>query len=105
MTLDAQEFIRRFLLHTLPPGFQRIRHYGLFSSYHRRAALTVCSRLLSTPISELLPNPRRDFRELYQLLTAHDLSRCPRCKVGVFLLIESLPPRRYSACPVPEDSS
>lgn len=102
MTVQAHEFIRRFLLHTLPPGFQRIRHYGLLSNSHRRQALAVCRRLLATPISELLPNPRRDFRQLYQALTAIDLSRCPKCNLGVLVLIQVIPPCRYPAL---EDSS
>jgi hypothetical protein len=46
MTLDADEFIRRFLLHVLPDGFQRIRHYGFLGHRHRRAKLTLCRQLL-----------------------------------------------------------
>jgi hypothetical protein len=42
MRLDAQEFIRRFLLHVLPPGFQRIRHYGFFANCHRQVQLDRC---------------------------------------------------------------
>lgn len=42
MTLAAAEFIRRFLLHTVPPGFQRIRHYGLLASRAKRSTLNHC---------------------------------------------------------------
>ena len=97
MTLDVAEFIRRFLLHTLPPGFQRIRHYGLLSNQHRRQALTLCRQLLATPATELLPNPRRDWRELYLTLTRHQLNRCPHCGIGVMLVIETLPAHPYPA--------
>lgn len=45
MTLGADEFIRRFLLHILPDGFQRIRHYGLLGNRHRAAKLARCRRL------------------------------------------------------------
>jgi len=45
MTLDADEFIRRFLLHTLPDGFHRIRHYGFLSNGHRATKLTICRKL------------------------------------------------------------
>ncbi|TGQ03595.1 transposase, partial [Mesorhizobium sp. M2E.F.Ca.ET.219.01.1.1] len=45
MTLDAHEFIRRFLLHTLPDGFHRIRHYGFLANGHRAARLDQCRRL------------------------------------------------------------
>jgi hypothetical protein len=105
MTLDAPEFIRRFLLHALPAGFQRIRHYGLFSNCHRREALLLCHHLLSTPVTDLLPNPGRDFRELYLALTATDLNRCPNCKIGRMVLIEVLQPCRYPNSPPVEDSS
>jgi Putative transposase/Transposase zinc-binding domain len=48
MTLDAHEFIRRFLLHGLPNGFQRIRHYGVLANGHRKVKLAVIRRLLGT---------------------------------------------------------
>jgi len=52
MALDAHEFIRRFLLHTLPDGFHRIRHYGFLANGHRAAKLDLCRRLLNAPPQE-----------------------------------------------------
>lgn len=49
MALDAHEFIRRFLLHTLPDGFHRIRHYGFLANGHRAAKLDLCRRMLDAP--------------------------------------------------------
>ena len=49
MTLAAGEFMRRFLLHVLPDGFHRIRHYGLFANGHRADKLVLCRRLLQVP--------------------------------------------------------
>jgi hypothetical protein len=49
MTLDAHEFIRRFLLHTVPDCFHRIRHYGLLANGHRQVKLDLCRRLLNVP--------------------------------------------------------
>jgi hypothetical protein len=49
MTLAAGEFIRRFVMHTLPDGFHRIRHYGLFANGHRAEKLALCRRLLHVP--------------------------------------------------------
>ncbi|WP_456304801.1 IS91 family transposase, partial [Acidocella aquatica] len=49
MTLDADEFIRRFLQHTLPDGFHRIRHYGVLANGHRAAKITLCRKLLAVP--------------------------------------------------------
>jgi hypothetical protein len=73
MTLDADEFIRRFLLHTLPDGFHRIRHYGFLANRHRADKLALCRRLLTVPASEPDPSPTED-------AAAMDRShRCPCC--------------------------
>src|SRR5215831_13109172 len=49
-TLDAIEFIRRFLLHILPPGFVKIRHFGFLAHPHRRSALLLAQKLLRAPV-------------------------------------------------------
>ena len=102
MQLDAPEFLRRFLMHVLPNGFQRIRYYGFLANCQRREGLALCRRLLSVPVSELLPQPR-DYRALHQALTAESLSRCPHCRCGVMLVIQTLPEYRWPARPI--DSS
>lgn len=91
MTLAAEEFIRRFLLHALPPGFQRIRYYGLLANCHRTGKLELCRQLLAQPVTQLLPQPAR-CRELSAALTSSDLRRCPRCGSGIMVLIEVLFP-------------
>jgi hypothetical protein len=57
MTLDAGEFIRRFLLHVLPKGFHRIRHYGLFASAGRKANVARARELLAVPAALAAPTP------------------------------------------------
>ena len=49
MRLAPGEFMRRFLLHVLPDGFHRIRHYGLFANGHRAEKLALCRKLLDVP--------------------------------------------------------
>jgi Putative transposase/Transposase zinc-binding domain len=78
MTLSAEEFIRRFLLHTLPDGFQRIRHYGFLANGHRADKLALCRRLLAAP-TPALPESPTGYRERYHQLTGRDLNRCPCC--------------------------
>ena len=78
MTVSADEFIRRFLVHSLPPGFKRIRHYGLLANCHRAAKLGLCRRCLAAPAGDPLPC-RDDHRDLYLVLTGEDLRRCPQC--------------------------
>jgi hypothetical protein len=91
MTLEAEEFLRRFLLHALPPGFQRIRHYGFLSNRRRRKSVALCRHLLAAPAAGLLPAPA-DFRDLYAALTGQSLLRCPHCGLGTMRVIERLEP-------------
>ena len=78
MTLDADEFIRRFLLHVLPDGFHRIRHYGYLANGVRGAKLAHCRRLLALP-EPAPPAAAADYRERYQQLTGRSLDLCPCC--------------------------
>jgi hypothetical protein len=78
MTLAAEEFIRRFLLHTLPDGFHRIRHYGLLANGHRAAKLALCRRLLAAAPPSA-PSPAADYRERYRQITGISLEICPCC--------------------------
>jgi len=89
MTLSADEFLRRFLMHVLPDGFQRIRHYGLLGNRHRAENLARCRELLgvSAPTTET----QRDYRERYRQLTGQDPLRCPQCQIGMMLRIAVLP--------------
>lgn len=89
MTLDAGEFIRRFLLHVLPDGFQRIRHYGFLANGRRAAKLALCRQLLAAPPPEE-PPPARDFRERFRQITGTDLDICPCCG-GAMMPIGELP--------------
>lgn len=94
MTLAADEFIRRFLLHTLPDGFHRIRHYGFLANGHRAAKLDLCRRLLAAPTPSPVP-PAADYRERYQRLTGRSLDVCPCCG-GHMKNLGAIPPMRPS---------
>ena len=76
MTLSAMEFIRRFLLHVLPKGFMKIRHYGLLGNRNKTKKLTLCKRLTNTPIR---PKEKLPTLQLIQKLIGHDISTCPVC--------------------------
>jgi putative transposase len=60
MTLDPGEFMRRFLLHVLPGGFHRIRHYGLLANATRKASLALARKLLCEPPSPPTPAEAQD---------------------------------------------
>jgi hypothetical protein len=95
MTLEAGEFIRRFLIHTLPPGFQRIRHFGFLANCHRKAKLALCRQLLLSPVLELLPKPPKPERPP---------NVCTRCGIGIMIRIAILPVYRWPAKPPPNTS-
>ena len=88
MTVSADEFLRRFLLHVLPDSFQRIRHYGLLSNRHRAENLIRCRELLAMPEPILAPEP--NYRERWQQLTGHDPLQCPQCRNGKMVRIAIL---------------
>ena len=87
MTLTATEFIRCFLLHTLPDGFHRIRHYGFLANAQRAAKLARCRALLDAPPQVAATPPAE------HMLPGSDTSCfevCPAC-AGPMLIIGQLP--------------
>jgi hypothetical protein len=85
ITLDALEFIRRFLLHILPPGFAKIRHFGFLANRNRSARLALCREHLNALVpddasAELLTDQQKRAIE----------RRCPVCQIGVLRIIECL---------------
>ena len=101
MSLSAQEFIRRFLLHVLPNDFHRIRHFGFLACRHRRQKLAPCRRLLHMPPPEPC-QPASDSQDLLQQLTGAALLQCPACRRGHLLVVGRFEPGEP---PPPEDSS
>jgi len=100
MTLSADEFIRRFLLHLLPDGFQRIRYYGFLGNRYRREKLEQCRRLLGMPLPAERTNSssvEKDYRDRYEELTGQSLHQCPQCSQGRMLVVEILPRRCVGA--------
>lgn len=81
MTLDAMEFIRRFLLHVLPNGFMRIRHYGILSNRNRATKLKLCKKLTGAKISNIYEE-KLSVYEMLLKLTGRDITQCPCCQHG-----------------------
>jgi hypothetical protein len=93
MCLDAEEFMRRFLLHVLPCGFQRIRHYGFLANRYRAAKLARCRQLLGEPAPTVKNSDAPlDYRDRYELLTGKSLRDCPICGRGHMVCIETFLP-------------
>ena len=97
MTLGADEFIRRFLLHVLSQGFQRIRYYGFLANRYREQKLARCRELLAVPQPQPPNNQAvRDYRDRYEELTRTSLKECPACLYGRMVIIEVLKPAKPS---------
>jgi Putative transposase/Transposase zinc-binding domain len=98
MTLPAEEFLRRFLLHVVPKGFMRIRHYGITANRRRRQKLARCRELLGIATPALPSTTRLPAGADTTAVAPEDSTpRCPRC--GAPLRIVGLLP------PQPHDSS
>lgn len=81
LTLTGVEFIRRFLMHILPKGFVKIRHYGLLANRNKKTKLTLCKKLTRSP------SYKPQFEglttvEIVSLLVGRDISICPACGEG-----------------------
>lgn len=79
MTVSAVEFIRRFLIHILPPRFMKIRHYGLLGNRNKSTKLILCKKLTFTKI---LKKEKLPLLELIKKLIGKDFSICPACGIG-----------------------
>jgi hypothetical protein len=111
MTLSAIEFVRRFLMHVLPSGFVRIRHYGILANRHRKGKLARCRELLNgvrLPESE----DREPIQPLRFTALVTPTQVCPVCGAGRMIVIKEFPPlvpgqeapERADLCPIHDSS-
>jgi hypothetical protein len=91
MTLEPDEFIRRFLQHILPPGFVRIRHGGFLGNKHRHRKLARCRELLHVAPVEVA-DESKDWKALHEQLTGQPIDQCPACRHGRLAFVEALAP-------------
>jgi hypothetical protein len=93
MTLSADEFIRRFLMHVMPNGFHRIRYYGFLGNRYRNKKLAQCRRLLGMQTAKEAdtPKPEKEYYERYEELTGRSLRQCPHCGQGQMVKVAILP--------------
>src|SRR5882762_2523313 len=89
MTLSADEFIRRFLLHGLPDGFQRIRYFGFLANRYRAEKLALCREVMQMPPPTATRKVSKDYRDRYEALTGVSLKTCPLCRSGTMVVIET----------------
>jgi hypothetical protein len=92
ITLEAEEFIRRFLLHVLPDNFYKIRYYGILSSRNKKTKLTQCRVTLGVKEEKAESVIEKNWQEKLYELTGIDVTRCPKCKKGRMILFERIMP-------------
>ena len=97
MTLNADEFIRRFLIHVLPNGFHRIRHYGFLANANRAGNITLARRLLGVP-DPVPATGERDGAESGQ--KDEEWNACPCCG-GRMIIVETFEPGCQPRRPFP----
>jgi len=90
MTLDADEFIRRFLLHVLPKGLIKIRYFGFLSHTNKKKDIPLIRKLID-PNATLPEKIQETISEMMLRLTGIDISCCPKCKKGKMIRIRKLP--------------
>jgi hypothetical protein len=103
MSLPANEFIRRFLIHVLPDGFHRIRYFGFLGNCHRTRKLARCRELLGMAPAEPVSEPPADYRDRFQTLTGQSLRECPHCHTGIMVVIDCIAHAKI-CLPVPDTS-
>jgi hypothetical protein len=90
MTVKAEEFIRRFLLHILPKRFMKIRYFGFLGSANKKNSIPL-SRQLINPDAEIVEKLTEDIQEMMLRVTGIDISVCPECGKGKMLDLGALP--------------
>ncbi|WP_334189439.1 IS91 family transposase [Noviherbaspirillum sp.] len=94
--LPAQQFIGRFLLHVLAPGFKRIRHYGILAGVHKHQQLALCRQALEAPEPDTAVIEAVE--AFFQRVTGQELAFCPHCGQPTMRLMEVVAPSRWRAC-------
>jgi hypothetical protein len=91
--LDGVEFIRRFLLHIVPRGFMRIRHYGFLANCHRRDKLQLCRQLLGVTADDKSGEEQKRTEPADERCKTEDTGRrCPVCGRGTMVIVKTLKP-------------
>ncbi len=95
VTLKGIEFIRRFLMHVLPKGFRKLRHYGILANRNKKTKLTLCRKLTCSPLYKSKFEGLKII-DVICTIVDKDVTLCPRCKKGKMQGLRTLLP-----CKVP----
>jgi Putative transposase. len=97
MTVTAEEFIRRFLMHILPSRFIKIRHYGILSNRSRKLKIERCKKIIGIVLDKnQVDKSKLSSVELLLKLTGIDINKCPCCEKGKMVLKDGITPKNCS---------
>jgi hypothetical protein len=88
IAMQGQQFIARLLLHVLPPGFKRIRHYGLLAPAAKTHRLALARQLMGMPA--INAQAREDAQAFMRRVAAIEIARCPHCRLGHWCVLQEL---------------
>jgi hypothetical protein len=97
--LHGTQFIARLLQHVLPPGFKRIRHYGLLAPAAKTQRLALARQLLAMPAAN--PQAREDAQAFMRRVAAIEIESCPHCRFGRWIALEQLAADRVALAAIP----
>ncbi len=86
IAMSGEQFVDRLLQHVLPPGFKRIRHYGLLAPAAKTQRLALARKLLAMPAAN--PQAREDAQAFMRRVAAIEIERCPHCRLGHWRVVE-----------------
>jgi len=90
--MSGVEFIRRFLMHVLPKGFVKIRHYGLLANRNKKTKLELCRNLTGSPV--YIPKFKGlKTIEILSAIKGKDVTLCPCCSLGKMKIVKTLMPK------------
>jgi hypothetical protein len=107
LSITGHEFMRRFLMHVLPPRFVRLRQYGFLANAHRTEQLALCRQLLQMPEQLPAENLLTDWKTRLESMTGIDIDQCPMCQSGHMHSVATLlpqprtPRRKVIRCDIP----
>lgn len=90
--MKGETFLRRWLMHVLPAGFVKVRHYGILSCHNKQESLAVARQELDMPAPE--SSKREPWYVIFEQKYGHSPFLCPACKEGLMGIVEVYPPIR-----------
>lgn len=91
LTMSGVEFVRRFLMHILPKGFVKLRHFGILGNRNKKTKLELCRKLIKSMVVFVSEYVNMSAAEILMKITGKDITKCPACITGILKRFFSFP--------------